>query len=941
MSDISFGPFRLLAARQQLLEGDKPVRLGGRALDILIALTERPGELVAKATLMSRVWPDTVVEETNLSVNIAGLRRALGDGQAGNRYIVNIPGRGYRFVAPVAVSDEPKSLAPRLTEASAHNLPARLMRLIGRADFVTTVIRLLPLHRLLTIVGPGGVGKTSVALEAAEQLIPAYEHGVWLVDLAPIDEPRLVPTALASALGLEIRSDNPLPGLIAALSDKHMLLVLDNCEHLIDAAASLAGGVLAGARGVHILSTSREPLRVQGERVRRLSPLETPPASVELSAAEALSFPAVQLFLERAAASMNEFELSEADAAIVGDICRALDGIPLAIELAAARVEAFGVGGLAKRLDGRFQLLTGGRRGALPRHRTISAALDWSYQLLTAEEQRVFRRLAIFAGGLTLKAARAVASDTEPNSADIADTIASLVAKSLVAADIGDVDARFRLLETVREDALAKLRASGEAEALARRHAGYYRDLLEEARNNLSVANLAAAFASELDNIRAALTWAFGSSGDASIGVALAADSAPIWLQMSLLTQCRDLTERALVLLDVADRGTHKEMALHTAAALALMMTRGMSSPVRAALMRANELAESLENVDYQLRTLALLANLNLRLEEWRSSLVFARRLESVAEAAADPIATATANCILSSVLAGLADLPGAVNHARLASALSSPAVRRAQIVRFGFDLSVQARKAMAMVLWGQGLLDQSAQTIQEIMRDMRAETHTVTTGYALTWCLFVVSLGRDFKAAEGWIAQLKYLSAKYDLTSYKACCLGIEGLSYYSRGDLQSAEPLLRASVDGLRSAQYKILYTPILSGLAETLADAGRIDDGLAAADEALQRSERNSSLWWIPEALRIKGRILLLSNRADQSVAEGHLRRSLELAHGQGALSWELRTAMSIGQLRNAQGRVDEARLELNAVYSRFTEGFDTPDLRRAKRLLEEWK
>ena len=200
MSDNLFGPFRLLAARRLLFEGDKPVRLGSRALDILIVLTEQPGELVGKGELMARVWPGITVEETNLAVNVAALRRALGDGQAGARYIVNIPGRGYRFVAPVAITDEPPPPARLMALARPHNLPARLTRLIGRADFVADLIRLLPQHRIVTIVGAAAVGKTSVALEAAEQVIPAYQLGVWLIDLASIADPRLVPTALASAL---------------------------------------------------------------------------------------------------------------------------------------------------------------------------------------------------------------------------------------------------------------------------------------------------------------------------------------------------------------------------------------------------------------------------------------------------------------------------------------------------------------------------------------------------------------------------------------------------------------------------------------------------------------------------------------------------------------------------------------------------------------------
>src|SRR5271166_2666844 len=280
---IAFGPFRLLAKQRLLLEGDRPVRLGSRALGILIALTERPGALVCKRDLMRIVWSGATVLEANIKVNVAELRRALGDGQAGNRYIVNDAGRGYRFVATIVSGDQPRSEVSR-PEAAAPptNLPAQLTRLVGRRETVSTIVRLFQSERLLAVVGPAGVGKTAVALEAAAELLPAFADGVWLIDLAPISDPRQAAMAAAANLRIEIRSADPLRELLAAIRDKRMLLVLDNCEHLIDAAAELAAGILRAARDVATLATSREALRVDSERVRRMSPLASPPASVRL-----------------------------------------------------------------------------------------------------------------------------------------------------------------------------------------------------------------------------------------------------------------------------------------------------------------------------------------------------------------------------------------------------------------------------------------------------------------------------------------------------------------------------------------------------------------------------------------------------------------------------------------------------------------------------------
>lgn len=381
---ILFGPFRLFPRHRLLLEAGEPVRVGSRAFDLLIALLERPGELVSKDELISRAWPSTHVAEGNLKFQIAALRRALRDGQEGRRYLATSPGQGYRFVADVTVEgDAAPWLTPSSPPTNKHNLPARLTPLIGRDDLVARLESRLPAKRLITIVGPGGIGKTSVAMATAERLIGAYPDGVWSVDLARLADPALVLGAVAAAVQVNLSPEDPLASLVAALSNSSMMLVLDNCEHVIDAVASLVVAIMNAARGVHILATSREPLRVEGEHVCRLEPLETPRASERLGAAEALRFLAVQLFVERMAASHEEFDLRDEDASLVADICRQLDGVPLAIELAAARVDLLGVRELAARLEEGLQVLKGGRRPVLPRHRTMRATLDWSYGLLS------------------------------------------------------------------------------------------------------------------------------------------------------------------------------------------------------------------------------------------------------------------------------------------------------------------------------------------------------------------------------------------------------------------------------------------------------------------------------------------------------------------------------------------------------------------------------
>src|SRR5271169_1731424 len=376
--ETSFGPFRLLAGQRLLLDGEKHVRLGGRAFDILTLLLERAGEIVGKEELITRAWSQTFVEESNLKIQISALRRTLGDGQGEHRYIVTVPGRGYSFVAAV---HRPASLAAPLPATLAplipHNLPFAVTRMIGRKEALAALVSRVSHQRLVTLVGPGGIGKTTVALAVAEAMITSYQYGVWLVDVATLRDPRLVLSTVATVLGLEIRTEDSLPNLVGCLKDKRMLLLLDSCEHVIDAAASFVTAVLSGAPSVNIIATSREPLGVAGEREYRLGPLSCPEPASKLTAADAAAFPAVQLFVERVAGIVEDFALTDANASGVVEICRRLDGLPLAIEFAAPRAALLGVQDLAARLDDVLSLLAPRRRAGLPRHQTMRAVIDW------------------------------------------------------------------------------------------------------------------------------------------------------------------------------------------------------------------------------------------------------------------------------------------------------------------------------------------------------------------------------------------------------------------------------------------------------------------------------------------------------------------------------------------------------------------------------------
>ena len=523
---VSFGPFRLLPYQRLLMERDEPVHLGSRALDILTVLVERPGGLVTRAELMRRAWPDTVVVPANLTVHVAALRRALRDGQEGRRYLLTVPGRGYRFVAPVAFTDEPSAAVQRVPQPPpVYGLPPLFSRPIGRGEVIDEICEQSSLPPLLTLVGPGGVGKSTVAIAAVERLIDRHAQAVRYVDLAAAADPRCVLDSVAAALN--IAYEGSLGDLAALVGDRSLLLVLDNCPHAADAAA-VAAQLLRSAPGIRILATSREPLGIDGERLLRLPLLATPTASGGITAAEAMRFAAVRLFVDRVAATLGEFELTDPDAPLVADICRRLDGLPLAIKLAAHRIDSSGLHGIARGVDDILDVSMPSPWTVPARHRSLRASMDWSRAQLTSAEQTLFRRLAVFAGHFTPAAAQAVAAGGAIGQAEIPDIVASLACKSLLVADLRAAEPRFGLTHTTRAYALAKLLEADERRELQRRHAEHYRGALENAMpEGTSLAP--SRMLSEIDNVRMALTWAFSREGDPGIGMAIALASIPLW----------------------------------------------------------------------------------------------------------------------------------------------------------------------------------------------------------------------------------------------------------------------------------------------------------------------------------------------------------------------------------------------------------------------------
>lgn len=560
------GPLRLDPEARVLTHRGVPVGLGARAVTVLVVLVARAPEYVPKSAILETAWPGLVVAEANLAVQISAIRGALAQVPGGHRWIETLPRRGYRFIGPVKESSRP--LGPAVSKDPARtNLPDLLNSFVGRGRELADIKDLLRKTRLLTLTGTGGIGKTRLAQHCATQMLDSYRDGVWFVDLAPLRDPALVPRALAQVLQVTDARDQTLDDVICDhVRAKQLLLVLDNCEHVLSACTRLTELLIREAPGLTLITTSREPLRAAGEHTYAVPALPLPDSNAEADSITASD--AVQLFVERARQHRPRFDLEDDRARAVADICVRLDGIPLALELAAVRVAVLPVAEIARLLDHRFRLLTGGSR-EVARHQTLRATVDWSYELLDDAEKALFARLAVFAGGWNLAAAQAVCAGEPIAVEDVVYVLISLIERSLVVVD-EDGD-RYRLLETIREYAKEKLAASGEAPVFRQRHRDYFLAFAEEAEPNLMGVEQTVwlrRLDRDNDNLRAALEECLADSASQP-GLRLCGALPTFWRTRGYLTEGRTWCERMLAKAG-SDEPTHEHAkALNAAAVLA------------------------------------------------------------------------------------------------------------------------------------------------------------------------------------------------------------------------------------------------------------------------------------------------------------------------------------------------------------------------------------
>jgi predicted ATPase/DNA-binding winged helix-turn-helix (wHTH) protein len=934
--------------RRELRSRGIPVPLGGRAFEIVTVLVQSATELVTKDHMMDRVWPGAVVGEGTLHVHISAVRKALGADRA---MLKTVSGRGYRLLGSWT-SQQQEATAPPVYSSSirtlgsppANNFPPVIKRLIGRTAACQSVRDLVSAYRVVTLTGPGGIGKTSLAIKAVRYLLPDFEDGGWIVELAALSDPGLVPTTVASTLGLKLAGEISAEAVARAVGARHLVILLDNCEHVIDVVANLAEIFTRLCPLTMIVATSREILRIDGESVYRVPPLDVP-APGQAAPDHIMRYSAVELFVARTKALNAGFSPTAEDLAAIATICRRLDGIPLAIEFAAARAAVLTVELVAAGLRDRFALLTAGRRTALPRQRTLRATLDWSHELLPETERQLLRRLAVFPGGFTIDAAAAVMTDTGFDASGVLDGIANLVAKSWVALDKSGGNARWTLLETIRAYAIEKLAESGESDDAQRRHAAFFRDrFAPQARgagSSLSDEKLARHIR-EIDNVRAALDWSFSPAGDPAIGVDLTADYAPVWRHLSLMIECRERCERAL--LSPQTHGTANarlRMELQMALASAIFITMGPPDQAKTLLTEAIETAVALNDLKAQAGALSALLAIYTSRGEYAKALIAAKRIEQIAHRIGDPIQPLLSYQHMGAALF----LTGRPREAqqyfeRVLRSPAAPEDRRNVFYSNSNDHAV-ARAMLARTLWTQGFAEQALNEARLSLEE-RSTDHPLLLCRALYQgiCRIAMMTG-DLATADREIERLIEVATGLNAPLWVTAGHLLKGQLLVERGEFAQGLLLLRDAFETSDRTGWHISYVEFKAALALALAGTGRLDEALIAVDEAMAADHEGADGhgWYAPELLRIKGEVLL-RQAADQSApgAEDCFSQAARMAREQGALFWELRVALSVARLRVSQGRHREARAPLASVYDRFTEGFATADLQAARTLLE---
>jgi predicted ATPase/DNA-binding winged helix-turn-helix (wHTH) protein len=897
--NLTFGPFELSSSERVLRREGEALPLGGRALDILIYLAERPGEVIAKQELMDHVWSDVTVEEGSIRVHVAAIRKALGDGQFGNRYIANIKGRGYSFVGTVVpLAGNTESSSDRSRDQG--RLPVRPPMMIGRETVVSEVSDKLRNERFITLLGPGGIGKTTIALAVGRAAAEEFGGEVYLVELECLTDPRHVAGAVATSLGVALKSKDPCLELVNLVRSRKLLIILDSCEHVIEAVASLAEQLYRQTEDIHVLTTSRESLNVQGEHCYRVPPLDCPPDGLEQTANAVLRYPSVQLFVRRVAARAGSVVLTDEEAPFVAEICRKLDGLPLAIELAAGQVAALGIKNTVARLVSRPELLRLSHRTAVPRHRTLKATLDWSYDLLSDVERIVFRRIAPFAGHFSIEGARYVAGELGIGTGEVCDAIAGLVEKSLIATRIDETQAQYRLLDTTRAYALEKLEEHGEFDPISLRHAEYVIQQLESRKEIAQPrAERVAAYSWQLSNVRSALEWSFGSHGNDEIATRLVVASTRLFMELALLIEWQAWAEQAIARLGDQPRNSRQDFARQ----LRLLSGLFLYSSWTTDIYRALDIAERSQKV--------------------------ALKIQDPDDMAHAETMLGAANHLAGNHLVAQRHFEASLRHSASGSRLRAG--------HYLFHHTTLSLAGMARSLLYRGLLDQSLDYARLAIEEGEKSGSPTTLCRSLILILPVYLALEDWQRSEQYVMQLSDLSAAHALKPLHAIATGMRGRWLFLQNNVRDGVPLLKRASEELEAQRHEMLNMDFVSDLGAGLAACGLHAEALTLVADALDVQNRGGKFLFASALMRVKGLILASRSHEDYPEAETSFLSAIDWAKRQSATLFELNAAMDLAELLLKQGRMPEAYEYLTSALDRMPAGILSPPHRRALQTL----
>ena len=934
-----FGDYRFIPAQQRLMLADNPLRVGARALDLLHILVVRAGEVVSKEELIAGAWPDTFVHESNLKVNIAALRRIFARTAPGISFIATVNGRGYRFISPLRVYGGNGPRLPYLSAEGAFRKLPDLAGVVGRDDIIADLAAKFLECRFVTVVGPAGVGKTTVAIALAKELTARYRDGVCFVDLTVIGDPQLTEATIAASLGVGSKWTNILAGIVEALHGRELLLVLDNCEHVLSNTSAIAEHLTMAIPGLRILATSREPLRSRSETIFRLSPLAYPDDQHGKNWTDAMAFPAMDLFARRAS-EVCGYRLDDADAPFVTAICRRVDGIALAIELAASRLQALKPAALLELLEHSFEPLNAGSGRNATRHETLFATLGWSYQLLSIDEARILRILSVFSGRFSVSDAYGVTSHVGGTAEEITEWVTSLASKSLLSVNHEDGAPIYRLLDSTRSFALALLVKNGEHSDAQSCHARYLLHLMEKAEAEWQWrprSEWTAAYEPRMNDLRKAIDWAFGDGAIAEVGIRLTSAAVPLWDELSTVAESRRRVERALQSVQALSRcDPAVKMKLIASFASGLNFSNHFGPDADAAWTDANRLAREIGNVDFQFRTLWGLGILQSFTGRHKKAIATLEQFAQLADHENErPVVAEGERVRLTAVFycGNVRRAHDGLNRLMHEHALSA---KHSGVARFQMDRFVSIRVALATAAWVAGERGEAAAALREALDHSVALDHLVSHSNALAQAALPIALwSGDTETSRNHVATLARNLSLRDIPIWRPVCHFYEGAVMSIDGDVNGIG-MMSSAIEQLITNNFVVRVPFYLAMLAEASIHHKQVALARDSLSAAFERADRQGEYWSQPELLRVRGLLRWLDG--DLPGASETLSLATETATESGALFFRLRATTALAELWGQTDRHGAAAELLSPICDAFDDVSPCANIAKARHLLD---